>query len=691
MLTRSDFNAQLEALISKYPELSARRQAGDPMLTQHMDAIFTAFSMLSANQEVALAEPHAKTRPATVLADAALRGIIPKATAATISVLVRNEGGLAYTIPAGRTILDTAGRSYKAIHPATVLSNTTADVKFVQVRTESLDHRVVNASEFYGARIPGPDDNSQLASLRVYHPDGDEMTYKNDYIDVYAGERAYHVEVNADREVFVRFGDGTTVGYLVQADEVFRIEADYCVGEVTLSVAEPFEFEYTLSESDSMLSMELASVDVKGAAAPSIDQLRQLCKYPTIYDDDAVFLGEFDFLLRKHFPDADFLSVWNEAVEEKHRGYKLSNTNSIFIACVDKEGTEAIVGSDDLGVPLIGWGETTGTIEVVDSGVWGHRGARSVVGHSSGKHIVRMTFPNATGDIDKSNFYFGIATEETTLLDRPTDPDTGAMALFVNRHGGSGSQTGVLSMWHEDGLSSPNFNITPDDDLSYDDEYFIELDATANNAVFYVLREGVQIWSIRVNLPANKTWYIHHYNANSIGNNAQLMLDVDYVSDPGASSGFKAWDDIESNGQVRILSEAEFTPFQRAIAQRIKRADDTLRARFYTTKLELIPIHISVQIPSSYVPGEISNAIKELLISHYGRNSDFARNGGVIKTKDAIDRLVDGVAALRAQSADINLVIDAPDGSASPEVWRFVSEESIFVSVTVATGRKNGW
>ena len=209
--------------------------------------------------------------------------------------------------------------------------------------------------------------------------------------------------------------------------------------------------------------------------------------------------------------------------------------------------------------------------------------------------------------------------------------------------------------------------------------------------MFYVLREGVQIWSIRVNLPANKTWYIHHYNANSTGNNAQLMLDVDYASDPGASSGFKAWDDIESNGQVRILSEAEFTPFQRAIAQRIKRADDTLRARFYTTKLELIPIHISVQIPSSYVPGEISNAIKELLISHYGRNSDFARNGGVIKTKDAIDRLVDGVAALRAQSADINLVIEAPDGSASPEVWRFVSEESIFVSVTVATGRTNGW
>ena len=493
MLNRDDFNAKLEATIGKYPELAARRQAGDPALTQHLDAVFTAFAMLSANQELALAEPHAKTRPATVLADAALRGIIAKATPAVVMVRVRNESPSSYSIAEGRTILDTAGRPYRAAYAVTVPGDSEQVVKFVQSRAEVVIHNIVTPAEFYATGLPTPDDDSELSAIRVFHTNGNEMVYKQDYVGVEPGEFAYHVEVNAEKTVFVRFGDGESVGYMVQAGDAFRIEADYCAGEVSLEVQEPFEFEYTATPRDVTIALELDSVEYKGASAQSIDALRELCKYPAIYDDDAVFLGEFDYLLNKHFSSADFLSVWNEAIEEKHRGYDLVNTNSLFVACVDSGGSEVTVGES------------------------------------------------------------------------------------------------------------------------------------------------------------------------------------------------------ETYESVRIISEGEWTPFQRAIADRVKRADDTLRTRFYTPKLESIPVEVIAQIPSSYTPGDVEQAIRELLIKNYGKTSAFAQAGGVIKTREAMEQLVDGIPALRAQSADVSVKISAPEGAGAPEVWRFVSESSIDVSLTVATGRRSGW
>lgn len=693
MLNRDDFNAKLEATIGKYPELAARRQAGDPALTQHLDAVFTAFAMLSANQELALAEPHAKTRPATVLADAALRGIIAKATPAVVMVRVRNEGISSYSIAEGRIILDTAGRPYRAAYAVTVPGDSELVVKFVQSRAEVVVHNIATPAEFYATSLPTPDDDSELSAIRVFHTNGNEMVYKQDYVGVEPGELAYHVEVNAEKTVFVRFGDGESVGYMVQAGDAFRIEADYCAGEVSLDVQEPFEFEYTATPRDVFIALELESVNYKGAPAQSIDALRELCKYPAIYDDDAVFLGEFDYLLNKHFPSADFLSVWNEAIEEKHRGYDLVNTNSLFVACVDSDGSEITVGSEGGEVPLIGLGSPTrDAIIVGGNSVWEQGGALSITGHSEGKRTVKISFPEASGLIARSNFYFGLATDDTNIGDRPFDPNVGAMALFTQRHGGASSQTGVMSEWYNDGLTSPRVNINPADDLSYDDDYFIDLDADADQAVFYVLRDGSELWRLTLDLPSGKEWHLVIYNHDAYNNFEYLRIQFDLTASTfDLKPGYDAWDDTYIDEPPRILSEGEWTPFQRAIADKIKQADDTLRTRFYTPKLEPIPVEVVAQIPSSYVPADVEQAIRELLIQNYGKTSAFAQSGGVIKTRETIEQLVEGIPALSAQSADVSVNISAPEGSAAPEVWRFVSDSSIDVSLTVASGRRSGW
>jgi len=80
--------------------------------------------------------------------------------------------------------------------------------------------------------------------------------------------------------------------------------------------------------------------------------LRDLARYPSVYDDNAVFLGEFDYLVRRQFQSLQFLSVWNEAMEEQVRGASVDNINALFIACVSSEGGEAIVEEADPAHPV---------------------------------------------------------------------------------------------------------------------------------------------------------------------------------------------------------------------------------------------------------------------------------------------------------------------------------------------------
>lgn len=82
MLTKADFQKAIRDSINTYPNVAPLFQAGDPRIMQHLDAMATMLSMLSAQVETAQAEPFEKARDSTVLADAAMRGIVRKGKSA---------------------------------------------------------------------------------------------------------------------------------------------------------------------------------------------------------------------------------------------------------------------------------------------------------------------------------------------------------------------------------------------------------------------------------------------------------------------------------------------------------------------------------------------------------------------------------------------------------------------------------
>ena len=136
MLTKTDFQRAIRESIADYPTIAPLYQAGDPRVAQHLDAMAAMLAMFSAQLEVALSEPFEKARDATVLADAAMRGIVRKASAARARLLAVNKGSAEFTIDTGRTVLDSAGLPWRIDTAAVVPAGDNATFEAVQLPTE---------------------------------------------------------------------------------------------------------------------------------------------------------------------------------------------------------------------------------------------------------------------------------------------------------------------------------------------------------------------------------------------------------------------------------------------------------------------------------------------------------------------------------------------------------------------------
>lgn len=342
MLTKADFQQAIRDSISAYPAISPLYQAGDPRITQHLDAMATMLSMFSAQLETAMSEPFEKTRDATVLADAAMRGIVRKATPARVQIRADNNSGSSFLVESGRTILDSSGIAYRIETSATVSAGGFSLFEAVQQRTVVIKHIVTGSEPFYAIEIPVADDDSHISGVAVSDGDG-EFVHRERYVNTFPDERVFHVEADDRQRVYVRFGFDGVVGVQPQDGREISIAISYASGEVSIAFGSPFSFEYIGSPQEASIDLKMNSLLLPGQNPPEMSVLRDLSRYPSVYDHNAVFLGEFDFLVRRNFPTLRFLSVWNESAEEQARGASLDNINTLFVACLSMIGNETVL------------------------------------------------------------------------------------------------------------------------------------------------------------------------------------------------------------------------------------------------------------------------------------------------------------------------------------------------------------
>lgn len=351
MLTKQDFIDSAMASIDQFPTLAALVRAGDPRIIQHIDANAAMLSEMSQQIEVAAMEGFEKVRPSTILADAAMRGIVPRANPLLLSVSAKNKAVQAVSLSAGRVISDSSGNAYIITSGATIAPGATEAIVVRQGYSRTITHTVSDTRPFYAIEIPASEDGSYVSSIGVSDVNG-EYEWRNRYTNTKVGEKVFHVEADDRQRIYVRFGQSDVVGVQPLDGDKITLTIFYCLGQFTPPTLSPMSLDYVANPLEA--SIELVSGDLIQAGEDPLteDELRDLARYPSTYTDDAVFLGEFGFLVRKVYPSLPFCSVWNEAHEELVRGAALKNINALFVAVMSATGEEVVLTeTPDVEVP----------------------------------------------------------------------------------------------------------------------------------------------------------------------------------------------------------------------------------------------------------------------------------------------------------------------------------------------------
>ncbi|WP_428383706.1 hypothetical protein [Nevskia ramosa] len=330
--TKADFQAEYVARILDYPTIAQLYRAQDPRVVASLDAMAAMMAMQSAQVDTAEFEPFLKSRDGTVLADATLKGILPLARPAVVRLLVTNTGTASFTIPTGRRLADSKGRVYAVDSAVTIAPGATASMTAVQRASRVVNVTVAPSGPYCRIPVPTGQENAYLCELGV-SSDGFNFDYRPEYFNVAVGDRVYQAETDELRTLSIVFGQAGVVGYQPATGEVFTLTIEECEGRIDdLTTGTAFAFEYASTTAEGQIKMALGDVVDQGQMPPTIETLRQIARYPALYDHNAVFLGNFDFLLRRYLSPVEFLSVWNEQIEERARGPSVDNINRLFFA-----------------------------------------------------------------------------------------------------------------------------------------------------------------------------------------------------------------------------------------------------------------------------------------------------------------------------------------------------------------------
>lgn len=331
MKTKADFQQGIANSISAYPVASQLYQVGDPRLLASLDAMATMLAMLSTEQEVAAMEPFTKARDMTVLADAAVKGVLPFGSPTTVKILAANSSNTSFVVQRGRRLRDSQGRIWTVTVGATVPASGSAIIEAEQASATSFEHTVSVSRGFYRIDVPQPE-VGHIVSVALMDEQSVPFEYVVEFVNVDPGDRVFHLETDEYRKLYIQFGASAIAGYQPATGEKLTVSLSETEGAINLAATTLFTFEYTSSVYESGAKMSLVEVTAPGSGPMDIATMREVCSYPSTYDSNAVFLGNFDFLVRRNLSPFEFLSIWNEQREEEVRGANYDNVNRLFVS-----------------------------------------------------------------------------------------------------------------------------------------------------------------------------------------------------------------------------------------------------------------------------------------------------------------------------------------------------------------------
>lgn len=342
MLTQADFEARIVAVLDDY-EILERYNAQDPIVLRFLRSIAAFLSLFSQEVDISEIEPFIKTRDRSIIADATNKGILPIGMPTQHVLEVLNRSANSITLSQGRMIEDNSGsRPWRLLQSVTVNAGETGEVLVEQSEYREVQYTVQSTENFHRVELQLRDDLS-LAGITVRDNSNQAYQLKKRWMNVEPLEYAFNLTTDSLRRIFIEFGDDERAGRTAQANQVFTFGILETYGDVDVSRLKDASLLDVLTTDETKVSVRFKQGGIvrQGADPLNISQLRVLATYPALYDENAVFLGNFDYSVRQKFmARCHYIAVWNENEQDRYYGVTYHDINHLHIAVVAKNNAE---------------------------------------------------------------------------------------------------------------------------------------------------------------------------------------------------------------------------------------------------------------------------------------------------------------------------------------------------------------
>ena len=342
MLTQADFEARIVAVLDDY-EILERYNAQDPIVLRFLRSIAAFLSLFSQEVDISEIEPFIKTRDRSIIADATNKGILPIGMPTQHVLEVLNRSANSITLSQGRMIEDNSGsRPWRLLQSVTVNAGETGEVLVEQSEYREVQYTVQSTENFHRVELQLRDDLS-LAGITVRDNSNQAYQLKKRWMNVEPLEYAFNLTTDSLRRIFIEFGDDERAGRTAQANQVFTFGILETYGDVDVSRLKDASLLDVLTTDETKVSVRFKQGGIvrQGADPLNISQLRVLATYPALYDENAVFLGNFDYSVRQKFmARCHYIAVWNESEQDRYYGVTYQDINHLHIAVVAKNNAE---------------------------------------------------------------------------------------------------------------------------------------------------------------------------------------------------------------------------------------------------------------------------------------------------------------------------------------------------------------
>lgn len=359
MILSEQVSSKLKSLLSSLPSW---KNLTNSQFVQHL-AIFMGWTVEDANFKVERARQEAFIgtclNRSSLVAHAEDREYIPrKPKPSEGTVLFTNAGPRPILLKRGREFVSDAQLPYTLGVKLNIPAQSKVSAPIKQYGKTSVLHTVAEEKAFYEILIDR-ELTPQVMSLEVWVDLGggfEKWEYSRLLTNAYRDSHVWDEFYSVGDQIGIRFGNGT-FGKIPPLGAQVRIDIEYTGGDTLLLERQylyPLEEIMDTGGVPASLQIEVETTVQNGQAQESTEEMRRNLHYWPVYNERLVWDNDYEYFIRRRFPEVVFVRAWGEEEAERLWGPKREHINKIWIcAYAPREGIVQDVMAAIAEVPML--------------------------------------------------------------------------------------------------------------------------------------------------------------------------------------------------------------------------------------------------------------------------------------------------------------------------------------------------